>query len=96
MSAINYRGIIDNFAINQLAKPVNIPDFRLMVGSSEYLASLPVMVYQDYLNVIPEPLQKPITDISYEKAQQGITNGEITPDDFVSNTFWMGSALGEV
>lgn len=96
MSAVNYKGIVNAFALQQLVKPVFIPDYHLMVGSSEYLASMPMLVYQDYLDVIPEPLQKNLTDFSYEQAQTGIENGELTPDDFVGNTFYMGSPLGEV
>lgn len=96
MSAINYKGIVNRFGLQQLVRPVAIPDFHLMVGSAEYLASMPVLVYQDYLEMIPTALQKPITDISYEQAQTGIENGELSPDDFVQNTFYIGSPLGEV
>lgn len=96
MSAIDYRKIINQFGLQQLTRNISIPDFHLMVGSAEYLASMPVLVYNDYLEAIPEPLQKPITDLNYEQAQAGMTNGELTVDDFVSNTFYIGSPLGEV
>ena len=41
-----YRQVIDRFALNQLIKNPDIPDFHLMVGSAEILDSLPLLVYE--------------------------------------------------
>lgn len=96
MSGLYYRGIINNIGNNQMKKVPEIPDFKLMVGTAEHLASMPVLVYSDYVNLIPEPLRKPLESMSHEEATEKLTNGTVSPNDFVGDVFWLGDAIGGV
>lgn len=94
--ALWYNQICNGIAFQQLSKPCQIPDFHLMVGTAEHLASLPVLVFQDYIESIPEPLRRPLTDLKYEEAAQKLESGALTVDDFVGETFFLGDPLGGV
>lgn len=94
--ALWYNNICNSIALQQLLKPCHIPDFKLMVGTAEHLASLPVLVYQDYIDAIPEPLRRPMDSLKYEDTAKALENGSLTVDDFVGETFFLGDPLGGI
>ena len=92
---MEYNGILNNIALGLLAKPPNIPDFHLMVGTAEHLASLPLLVYQDYLNFVPQPLKPEFEQQKYEDVNTQAESG-LSQNDFIYNTYFIGDALGGI
>ena len=89
-----YRGIIDNIGYHVRIKPPEIPDMRLMVGTAENLASVPLILYNDFNTYIPKVLQQPIDQMKNEDVTKQIDGTQFTVDDFVNNTFFLGDAVG--
>ena len=91
---IYYRGIIDNIGLNVRVKKPYIPDYHLMIGTAENLASVPLLLYNDFNTYIPKPLQKPIEQMKLEDVTMKLDGVQYTTDDFVNNTFFIGNAVG--
>lgn len=89
-----YRQVLDSFALHTLMKNPDIPDYHLMVGSAEMMDSLPVMIYQDFVPAQYAPLVREMKDLSTEQIQEGFDSGQLTIDDFIDTTFFLGDALG--
>ena len=90
-----YRQVIDRFALNQLIKNPNIPDFHLMVGSAEILDSLPLLVYKNAS--IPSEIagnMKITEEKTNEEIEQMISNNELEVNDLNWNLALLGSGLG--
>ena len=90
-----YNGILNGIALGVLSKKAEIPDYHLMVGTAEHLASLPLLVYQDYLNFVPEPLKPEFTEQKYEDVNMQADAG-LSQNDFIYNTYFIGDALGGI
>lgn len=88
-----YRGIIDNIGLNVRRKNPEIPDFHLMVGTAENLASVPLLLYNDFNTYIPKPLQENIEMMKNEDVRQKLNGESYTIDDFVNNTFFLGNVV---
>lgn len=89
---MNYGGVLKNIALQTIDKPVQVPDYHLMVGTAEDLASQPIVTYVDFMpkNVyrnLPDP------ELSYEDVQQKLSAGQLTIDDFFQNVYPLGNAL---
>ena len=89
-----YRGILDNIGLGVRIKKPEIPDMHLMVGTAENLASVPLILYQDFNTYIPKPLQKPIEDMKNEEVATKLNGVTYTTNDFVNNDYWLGNAVG--
>lgn len=90
-----YRGIINNFALNALIKPPNIPDFHLMVGSAETLAPLPLLVYENAK--VPNEIVKNMNDMkskTSEEIAEAIADNNLEVNDLNWNIALLGSGLG--
>lgn len=88
-----YRQMLNRQGLKALLKTPDIPDYHLMVGDAEDLASKPVMVFE---NVMPKQVAKYLPqmgDMSYEEVQQNLASGKLTIDDFFNNTYPLGEAL---
>lgn len=89
-----YRGILDNIGYNARVKKPEIPDMRLMIGTAENLASVPLILYNDFNMYIPTPLQKPIEQMKVEEVATKLDGTTFTVNDFVNNDFFLGNAVG--
>ena len=89
-----YRGIINRAGATVLLKCPEIPDAKLMVGSAENLASVPLLLYNDLSSAIPKPLTAPIDQMKNEDVRTKLNGETLTVDDFVNNTFYVGRAVG--
>ena len=89
-----YRGILDNIGYHTRVKRPEIPDYHLMVGTAENLASVPLILYNDFYANIPEPLQKPLEQMKAEDVAQKLDGTTFTVNDFVNNDFFLGDAVG--
>ena len=89
-----YKPIVNAFALQQLTKPVDIPDFRLMVGSSECLEPLPLLIYKDLTVSQGNPVMKPYEQMSLEEAAEKLQTTGLTVDDFPGNTLYLGDPVG--
>lgn len=90
-----YRQIIDRFALNQLLKLPNIPDFHLMIGSAEQLDGLPLLVYENA--AIPTEIAGNM-QITEEKTNEEIAamiaDGQLEVNDLNWNLATLGGGLG--
>ena len=90
-----YKQVLNQFALNTLIKKPNIPDFHLMVGSAENLASLPLLVYEkakvptEVVQVMNETKNK-----SSEEIAEAIANNNLEVNDLNWNLALIGSGLG--
>lgn len=90
-----YRGMLNQFALNTLAKRPNIPDFHLMVGSAETLAPLPLLVYENAK--VPTEVIQVMNDVkgkSSEEIAEAINNNSLEVNDLNWNVALIGSGLG--
>lgn len=89
---MQYIGIIRNIALQAIDKPVQVPDYHLMVGTAEDLKSQPIVTYADFM---PENVYKrlPNPEMTYEEVQEKLSAGELTIDDFFQNTYPLGNPL---
>lgn len=85
-----YRNIVNAIAYNQLTTVPNIPDFKLMVGGAEKLSPLPLLIYKDLSIPQAKALIPPPKREEVDLPLQGTT---YTVDDFVNNTFWLGTPI---
>lgn len=90
-----YRQIIDRFALNQLIKLPDIPDFHLMIGSAEELDGLPLLVYENAKvpNEVAGNMAK-ASKYTNEEIQEMIANNDLEVNDLNWNLALMGSGLG--
>lgn len=90
-----YRDVIDRFALMQLLKLPNIPDFHLMIGSAEELNGLPLLVYDSA--AIPAGVAQNMK-IAEEKTSEEIAamiaNNELEVNDINWNIALIGNGLG--
>ena len=91
-----YRQILNGFAMKSLSKMPNIPDYRLMVGSAEDLASLPTLVQANYIPSNLLAMQADVSKLSNEEIANGIENGTLEVNDFMANIGSIGVGLGGV
>lgn len=91
--AFYYKGILDRIGLGVRSKRVEIPDYKLMIGSAEQLSSVPLLLYNDLSAGIPKPLLQNIENMKHEDVQEKLANGSVTIDDFVNNTWWLGNAV---
>lgn len=90
-----YKNVLNQFALNTLIKKPNIPDFHLMVGSAETLASLPLLVYEnarvpvEVVQVMNDAKEKTSEDI-----ELAIANNNLEVNDLNWNLALIGSGLG--
>ena len=92
---MEYRQILDGFALRSLAKAPNIPDFHLMVGSAESLEPLPVLAYA-YASV-PEAVvenMKTVNNMTNEQISEAIENNTLEVNDMNWNIATIESGLG--
>lgn len=89
----NYRQYLNGIALMQKTKVAQIPDAHLMVGVAEDLSSQPVVVYKQYTNQAYNQLTKPLAQLPQEQTDNTLIGSVYTPDDFASNTFWLGEPV---
>lgn len=87
---LNYRQYMNTIALKTKTKVAQIPDSHLMVGVAEDLTPQPVLVYKQYTNQAYNQLTKPLAQLPEEQVDNSLIGTVYTPDDFVSNTFWLG------
>ena len=90
-----YRQVIDRFALNQLIKMPNIPDFHLMIGSAEELNGLPLLVYENAK--VPSEIAENMAVTSQktnEEIQEMIANNDLEVNALNWNLALLGSGLG--
>lgn len=91
-----YKPIVNNIALDRLSRPLHIPDAELMIGSTECLEPLPLLIYANVGTTQGSPVMLPYNKLSLEKAAETLQGTSITTDDFPGNTFYLGDATGAV
>lgn len=93
---MQYRQMLDRFALNSLIKLPEIPDFHLMVGSAEMLDGQPITIYEK--SNLPATLVQGYTDIqknmSNDDIAQAIANNTLEVNDLNWNVATIGAGLG--
>lgn len=92
---MNYRSVIDRYALNSLLKLPQIPDFHLMVGSAENLDGIPLLVQKN--SAVPHAVAENIKEQSKstnDELQQKIADNSIEVDDLNFNIATIGDSLG--
>lgn len=86
-----YRNMLNRFALQSVIKAPNIPDFHLMVGSAEDLASLPLLIY-DSSNVPSEIVQgmSKYNEMTSDDIQQAIADNVLEVNDINMNIATLG------
>lgn len=89
----NYQQFLNGIGLFAKTKVATIPDPKLMIGSAESLAPQNVLVYKNYTDANYNMLTKKLNNIENTKAEYGIEDGSIEPDDFVQNTYYLGEPV---
>ena len=87
---MEYRKILDGFALTALIQPAEIPSVELGVGAAEDLSSQPKMMIPATPGV--EAKIEPITRLPYEKAVPDITADVLEAEMFPS-MYYVGEAV---
>ncbi len=91
-----YKAILNRQALNQLSKPVDNPEFHLMVGCAEELSSQPIMKFADFMPEQVASVLPNIEGMTYEEVQSNLASGKLTIDDFFQNVYPLGEPIAEV
>lgn len=92
----NYRRIINGIAFNVLTKPVEMPDYHLMVGTAENLSDVPLKIKQTKVPTkIVENLEK-LETLSNDSIENAIANNMLEINDFNGNTAILAGMVGGV
>lgn len=86
-----YRQNLDRFALQSVHKMPNIPDYHLMVGSAEDLASLPLLVYKNAS--VPKEISEHIQtmhDLNSDDIAEAIANNTLEVNDLNGNMVFLG------
>lgn len=88
----DYRKVLNAIGFSQLAKPIDIPDYHLMVGVAEELSSQPITVFSTFTN---GGQKKPtaLPNETVDDNDHAIGMPTVSEIDF-PNTFYLGSPLG--
>lgn len=89
-----YQECLNAHALAVLSKPIQIPDYHLMVGSAEELTPLPLMIYQDYLSPEVAKNLQSFDKMTNEEIQQAIADGSLEVNDLNGNVSLIGDGLG--
>lgn len=92
---MGYRQVIDKFALHNLIKSPNIPDYHLMIGSAENHEGLPLLIYQEAK--IPTALTgnyKEIQKMTSDDISNAIAENNLEINDLNWNLALIGSGLG--
>lgn len=76
-----YKQTLNAFALKQLHKPVQIPDYHLMVGSAEQLEPLPIMITKNYVPKEVVIKQADISKLNDEEIASAIENNSLEVND---------------
>lgn len=91
---MNYRKVINGIAFNVLTKPVEIPDYHLMVGTAEDLSDVPLLVKQTKIpSKVAQNLEK-LDTLSNEQIENAIANNSLEINDFNGNTSILAGMIG--
>ena len=89
-----YRNIINAIALRQIIKPVEIPDYHLMVGTAEELAPLPVLIPQ---HEVPKEVAQSLTklnDLDNDTVAKLVDEQSLEINDFNGNTALLAGMIG--
>ena len=82
---MEYRQTLNSFAFKQLSKPIQIPDYHLMVGSAEDLTPKDVVLYKNYVNKDLVVKQAELTHLSDDEIERAINENLLEVNDFNLN-----------
>ena len=89
----NYFQFLNLHALRAKMNTAMIPDPKLMIGTAEDLSPQPVLVYKDMTDAHYSILTKQLENLDSQRVEYGISQGEFEPDDFVSNTYYIGDPV---
>lgn len=89
----NYFQFLNLHALRAKCTQLMIPDPKLMIGTAEDLSPQPVLVYKDLTDAHYSILTKQLENLESKRVEYGISHGEFEPDDFVSNTYYLGEPV---
>ena len=90
---MGYKGMMNMHAYNVLEKLPDIPDCKLMVGSAEQLAPLPVIFYKKAIPPQATPLMDNVKNMSYEDMVEGLHSGALSINDFPTTAMYFGEPV---
>ena len=79
-----YKQTLNAFALKQLNKPVQIPDYHLMVGSAENLEPLPIMITKQYVPKEVVIKQADLSKLTDEEIENAINDNVLEVNDLSS------------
>ena len=85
---MEYRKMINGFALNSVNKSVDIPDSRLCIGSAERLDSVPVLLFSDFATKPPRVKFEDIQKKPIESFGRVGDGNYISADDFENDNFF--------
>lgn len=88
-----YKNLINAFALQSMPKKVQFPDYHCMVGESENLQSLPIIIWKDYIPASEAVRIPDVEEMSYEDIQENLASGKLTINDFFQNIYPLGNPL---
>ena len=90
---VPYKSMMNSVAMNALTKPPIIPDARLMIESAEVQESIPILIFKNYYPAEVQPIVNSTSGMTAEQIENAIVEGNLEPNDFINNTYVIGSAL---
>lgn len=85
---MKYKNVLNAHAYNRLTHSCPIPDFRLGIGESERLDSVPVLLFTDFSSPMQMPTFEKVSMQPIEKMSMTGDGKQITDEDFQNNAFF--------
>ena len=83
-----YKEQWNDFAYQQMNKPIPVPDNRLCIGESERLSSVPLLLFTNLTGKIPKAVLEKPSQVSVEKYGLTGSNMQVSDKDFYSERFF--------
>lgn len=87
---MSYRQTLNAFAMKSLQKPIEIPDYHLMVGTAECLDPLPVVLTKQYVPSEMVVKSAELSKLSDEEIEKAINEQQLEVNDFNINLLTLG------
>ena len=90
---VPYKNMMERGARLALTRQPIIPDARLMIESAEVQESIPILIFKNYYPAEVQPIVNSTSGMTAEQIENAIAEGNLEPNDFINNTYVIGSAL---
>lgn len=93
---MSYRKVLNGIAYKVYKKPVEIPDYHLMIGTAEHLDEIPLLISQAKIpSKVAKNIEK-IETVTGGDIEQAIADNILEVNDYNGNTAILAGMIGGV